>query len=155
MKKAFTLVEVIISIIIFALIMMFLYKSIANLRLNNKNLKHTVSKSKNISKIIYLLKNDIILAKKIDLKLLTKDTLVLETTSSIEQISKPKVTWKVLKRSKKLVRIEEVKEKKIIRDTTIKCSKFKLYYNKKEHKLLVFIKTLNNQKYIFEVPTYN
>ena len=155
MKKAFTLVEIIISIIIFALIMMFLYKSVANLRLNNKNLKHTVSKSKNISNIITLLKEDIILSKKIDLKLLDKDTLSLITTNSIEQISKPKVTWKILKRSQKLIRIEEVNNLKILRDTTLKCKKFKLYYNKKEHKLLIFIKTLNNQKYIFEVPTYN
>jgi prepilin-type N-terminal cleavage/methylation domain-containing protein len=153
MKKAFTLIEVIISIFIFSLIMIFLYKSISSLRLNNKNLKKTTLKSKNLSKTITLLKSDIILSRSIDLKLLKKDILKMDTLNSIYDIAKPKVTWKILKQSKSLVRVEEINGIKYLSDTTLKCEKFKIYFSKKEHKILIYIKTSKNKHLISEIIT--
>jgi prepilin-type N-terminal cleavage/methylation domain-containing protein len=151
MKKAFTLIEVIISIFIFSLIMIFLYKSISSLKINNKNLKNTTQKSKNLSKTITLLKSDLTLSKKIDLKLLQKDILSIDTTlNSIHNIAKPKVIWKILKQSKTLVRVEKINGLTFLDDTTLKCKKFKIYYSEKEQKILIYIKTVDNKEIITE-----
>jgi len=153
MKKAFTLVEVIISILIFSIIMMFLYKSVSSLKLNNKNLKNSVIKEKNLAKVALLIKQDLTLARKLDTKLLEKDILSIETTNSIYNIAKPKVVWKVLKENNKLVRVETVNSLTLLSDTTIKCKKFKIYFSKKEHKFLIYIKTTNNKELITESTT--
>jgi len=150
MKKAFTLVEVIISIFIFSLIMIFLYQSISSLKKNNINLKQTTQKSKILSKIITLLKTDIIYAKKINLKHLNNDILSLKTLNSLHNISKPNVTWKILEQNNELVRVEEINGIKLLDDTTIQCKSFKIYFSRKEHKVLLYIKTLDNKTIITE-----
>ncbi len=152
MKKAFTLIEVIISIFLFSLITVFLYKSISNLRLNNKNLMQNANQNKNLSKVIKLLKSDLILAKNISLKKIDKNYLLIETTlNSIHDISKPFVEWKILKNSKKLVRVEKNGENIFINDTTLKCKKIRIIKSNKNNTYLIYIKLENNQELITEV----
>jgi len=153
MKKAFTLIEVIISIMIFSLVATLLYKSVASLKLNNKNYKNTIDSNKNISKVIQLIKKDILLAKQIDIKSLDKDTLKIITTNSIHNIAKPTITWKILPDSHTLIRVEEINDIKYIDNTTLKCDKIKVYYSKKEHKVLFYIKTLQKKEFFFETLT--
>jgi len=153
MKKAFTLIEVIISIFIFSMITIFLYKSISSLKINNKNLKRTSQKNKNLSKVAMLLKSDLILAKEFDKKLLEKDILSIKTTNSIYNIAKPKVVWKILKDENKLVRVEEINKNQLLSDTTLKCKKFKIYHSTKTNKFFIYIKTIDNKELITEVKS--
>ncbi len=146
MKKAFTLVEIVISIFLFSLIMIFLYKSISNLRLNNKNLKNNHTKSKTFNKVLYQLKNDLILSTKIKIYN-SKNRIELITSNTFYQNSRPKVIWTILKQSKILVRIENKK----IDTTKIKVKSIKFYQTKKKNKILCYIEKNNNKKTIFEV----
>ena len=147
MKKAFTLVEIIISILLFSLIMIFLYKSTTNLRLNNKNLKNNHSKNKTFNKVLYQLKNDLILSSKVKIDN-EKNKIELITNNTFYRNSKSKVIWKILKQSKILVRVENKK----VDTTNIKLKSIKFYEkNKKKDKILCYIEKNNNKKIIFEV----
>ena len=146
MKKAFTLVEIIISIFLFSLIMIFLYKSTSNLRLNNKNLKENHSKSKTFNKVLYQLKNDLILSSKVKIDN-EKNKIELITTNTLYENSNPKVIWTILKQSKTLIRVENKK----IATTNIKLKSIKFYQSKRKDKILCYIEKNNNKKIIFEV----
>ena len=147
MKKAFTLAEIIISIFIFSLIMIFLYKSTSNLKLNNTNLKKNYEKKKKIYKTIYQLKNDLILSENIKIYN-DKNKLELITYNTLYQNSKPKVIWIMLKNSKKLIRIENEKV-----DFTIIINSIKFYQNKNKDKIVCYIKDYSRKDIVFEVLT--
>ena len=149
MKKAFTLIEVLISIFLFALIMIFIYKSISNLQLNNKNLLRNSKKNSIISKVIYLLKNDLILSKEIKINN-DKNQLILKTINSIHNNSQVQVSWIILKQTSDLIRVEKSNNKFYVEKTNLKCKKLKIYKSNKQ-KILVFIETKNNKKILFEV----
>jgi len=145
-KKAFTLIEIIISIFLFSIVMLFLYKTTSNLRLNNKNLKQNYNKNTNLNKTIYLLKNDIICASSIKIKN-EKQKLTLKTTSSIHKNTNPTVIWKLLKNNS-LVRVEN----NFVDKTDIKLNKIKFYKSAKGN-FLIFLETQTNKKIIAEVIT--
>ena len=160
-KKAFTLVEIILSIFLFSIIMMFLFKATSNLQHNNKNFKTSIDKDTNQEKIISLLKKDLIMSNsksfKMDNKDKEKSIITFQTNSSIYNISKPYVTWKVLKNSKRLVRVESSQKHSkdnesyhidIIKDN---CKLFKIYKGKNGY--LIYIKDSINKEIIAEVKS--
>jgi len=146
LKKAFTLIEIIISIFLFSIVMLFLYKTTSNLRLSNKNLKQNYNKNSNLNKTIYLLKNDIISTSSIKIKN-EKQKLTLKTTSSIHNNTNPTVIWKLLKNNS-LIRVENG----FVDKTDIKLNKIRFYKSSKG-KFLIFLEISTNKKIIAEVIT--
>jgi prepilin-type N-terminal cleavage/methylation domain-containing protein len=109
MRKAFTLIEILITTILTSLLMLVLYGTIDNLRQSNTFYEKKLNEFDEKNKALTLLRNDIMDARKFTL--LDNDpknysVLSLETQSSIYGIECPYVTWLVMKKGKKLIRLE-------------------------------------------------
>ena len=151
-KRAFTLVEVVISIFLFSIMMIFLYKSVASLKLSNQIIKRHTQNDKIISKTISLMREDILKGYKIYTSSLQKDILSLKTLNSIHQIAKPLVKWMLIKNH--LIRVERNYEIFFVNDTTLKCKDFRVLLSKKKDKILIFLKLMDNKEFIYETPIY-
>lgn len=111
-KKAFTLVELIVSIIILSLMIVALYKSYASLNMSNDIYKNKTNSIKNIElkkKIIYL---DLLLVMPKSLAYLDQDTkediISFQTTNSVHKRFNPYVTYVV--KDSILYRLESLKK---------------------------------------------
>ncbi|WP_457748068.1 prepilin-type N-terminal cleavage/methylation domain-containing protein [Sulfurimonas sp.] len=112
MRKAFTLIELMISIMILSIIMLFLYKSYSELNLANKVYKEeslSLQKTATLKKSIYL---DISLAlyKSISISNVDKqtDTLFMQSTHSLHRRINPYIVYVV--NNSKLYRVESFKK---------------------------------------------
>jgi len=108
MKKAFTLVELMIAVILFSIIVTFLYESVAQLQRSNEQLltqTHKVDKREAILKLLY---NDFINARSITVveKLTSTDTIRVQSYNSLYEMSEPYIYYKVYKGENTLRRIE-------------------------------------------------
>ena len=110
-RRAFTLIELMIAIVILSIMMLFLYKSYANLNISNNNLKQETNhllKIEKIKKIIYL---DFLTAlyhsTSITNREKNEDFVVLQTAHSIHQRFNPYITYIV--KNKNLYRLESLK----------------------------------------------
>lgn len=113
MKKAFTLVELMISIVLLSIIVTFLYQTVAQLQTSNLQfLKKTdgLQKREQVLKLIY---NDFINASSIQWydKGEAKDVILLQTNNSFHNMSQPYVLYKVYKEESILKRVESPVEK--------------------------------------------
>ena len=111
MKKAFTLIELMISIMILSILMIFLYKSYSSLNISNKKYSNEVQKIKNIElikKTIYL---DFTLSAFKSIKILnqskTEDVIFMQSSNSIHDRINPYIAYLV--KAKKLYRLESLK----------------------------------------------
>lgn len=107
-RKAFTLIEVLISIALMGIIIVALFSSVDLLQNSNEHLLKHLKKSKKISKATKTLYNDILSSDgNITLK---KDEFsrvcMEETRNSLYALPSAKVCWVVLKKDKTLVRVE-------------------------------------------------
>ena len=167
MKKAFTLIELIISIILIALITTYLLQTIGLLNTSNKQLA-TLSQKRNYLRQIkknFIL--DIMQAKKIKItqtKNKNFDFLELETTkNSLHNLVAPKVVYFITKEHS-LIRVEGFHYKlplnsenlyKVAFDEVAKdIILFKIYQNKQKNKIFIFIKSKYFQDIFFEVLTF-
>lgn len=160
MKRGFTLIEIILSIFLFSIIMMFLFKATSNLKHNNTNFQKSISKDSQELKTIELLKKDLILANN-KVKIINKDKdrtiITFQTRNSIYNISKPYVTWRVLKNSNKLIRVESKNkftnenENYHLDTTKDNCKVFQVYKGKQGY--LIYIKDKSNKEIISEVKS--
>lgn len=164
-RVAFTLIELIISIMIIALIVTYLYQSIGILKNSNDQLVSRDNARKNEDKIKKLFLLDVMqgTVKLTQTDDKNYDLLEIRTLNSLHNIKKPKVTYLVTKRDKKLLRIEgleytlplnrdtvyHVKFDEVMRNIT----HFKLYQNKKKNRLLITIKEKDKPLTVFEVLT--
>jgi len=103
MKKAFTLIEMLISISILSIMMIFLYKSYASLNNSNSLLKdeaHSIKKQELKKKVLFL-DFSLIINNKLDI--LNKDTkedvLFIQSKNSIHNRINPYITY-IVKDSK-------------------------------------------------------
>ena len=71
MKRAFTLMEMLISIFILSLVLAYLYESIDSLKFANNFYEEKSKKLKQFQKMTLVLKNDLFMAKNIKLHLTT------------------------------------------------------------------------------------
>ena len=113
MRKAFTLVELMISVLLLSLIVTFLYQSVAQLQSSNVqflNKTNSLQKRENLLKIFY---NDFMNATSIEWydKGRDFDVIVMKTNNSFHNMSKPYVLYKVYRDDSKLMRIESPVEK--------------------------------------------
>ena len=148
MKRAFSLIELIISIILIALIVGYLFQTLKVLDSSNKSLKTHSQTRQYIRKIKKIFILDIMQATKIKLRRTKNknfDFLELESTNnSLHNLSMPKVTYFITNKHS-LIRVEgfnyqlplnsdtlyKVKFDEVIKDVKL----FKIYKGKKKIKL--------------------
>jgi prepilin-type N-terminal cleavage/methylation domain-containing protein len=138
MKRAFTLIELMISIAILSILMLFLYKSYAELNLSNKiytTALGKIQKSQKLKKVLYL---DFLVAEKksmlIDNVDKESDFVSFMSRNSLHRRIEPYICYLV--KNKKLYRLEsrlQITSRDINRDIAFdidevgEVSKFKLF----------------------------
>ncbi|MDQ7047105.1 MAG: prepilin-type N-terminal cleavage/methylation domain-containing protein [Sulfurovum sp.] len=107
-RKAFTLIEVLISIALMGIIIVALFSSVDLLQNSNEHLLKYVKKSKIITKATKTLYSDIISSDgNISIKKDEFTRVCMEgTRNSLYALSSAKVCWMVIKKDKTLVRVE-------------------------------------------------
>ena len=137
-KNAFTLIELLISIAILSIVMLFLYKSYADLNKMNKVYEKEVSKLEHTSRIKQALYLDLLLATKKTLILSHQDAkfdfVSFTTEHSLHRLIKPNIAYivkeKILYRvesNKAIKSVEIPREQLFIIDKIGSVEKFKLY----------------------------
>jgi len=107
-RKAFTLIEVLISVALLGLIIVPLFSVVETMRMSNKNLLHSLEKSQKVTKATKVLFMDILSSDgRLTLK---KDEFtrlcIEETKNSLYGLPVAKVCWLVLKNKNTLTRVE-------------------------------------------------
>jgi prepilin-type N-terminal cleavage/methylation domain-containing protein len=158
-KKAFTLLEVLISIGLLGLILPALFAAIEGLRKSNDHLKHYLYDAQEISRGVEVLYNDI--ASSDGNFTIKKDEYtrlcIQNSGNSLYGLSESKVCWLVLKSKNTLIRVEgwdyrlptrseeNVEIDRIMENTEI----FDLYH--KKDKVMVILKEKNRKAISFLV----
>ncbi|WP_187647796.1 type II secretion system protein [Nitrosophilus labii] len=163
MKKSFTLIELIVSITILSLIILFISQSISNLNISHSVIKGTVEKEYLQNKIAKILYYDLLLSKNIEIKGGKKYSIIyLQTKNTLFDIDNPYVVWYVLKDSNTLCRLEspikivlplypENFGKVFVSKVVQNCEIFKIYRSNKKDKFLVYMKTKESTPLTFEL----
>jgi len=141
MRKAFTLIEVMISIIILSILMIFLYRSYADLNNSNTRLQKQVQKIQKFEKIKKTLYLDLSVAMKSSVKILNQskreDVVFMQTKHSVHKRINPYVAYIV--KEKKLYRLESLKpfkeypltaDSEFVADELGEVKTFRLYRSK-------------------------
>jgi len=159
-KKAFTLVELLISVFLLGLIVNFLYSSVSNLQKTNIIFAKKSQELQNDQKIIDLLYDDIFLSRDINISGTRSSTIDLLTSNSIFDIEYPYVTWLVERENNTLLRFESTKEFKDMNSENLHlyhisevrkaCEKFKIYQSKDKNNILIHIKFEGKEPIVYE-----
>jgi len=111
MKKAFTLIELLISIVILSILMLFLYKSYAGLNRSNAIISSEIKKIQNSQEIKKTLYMDFTLAFKDSVLILKQnrksDVVYMQTANSLHRRFNPYVAYFI--KDKKFYRLESLK----------------------------------------------
>ena len=111
-RKAFTLIELMISVTILSIMILFLYRSYASLNFSNKILKKEVVKISEIEQIKKVISLDFLLAKmgsiKPNKREKNEDFVSFETSHSIHRRYSPFVAYIV--KNEKLYRLESLEK---------------------------------------------
>ena len=158
-RKAFTLIEVLISIALMGIVIVALFSSVDLLQNSNEHLLKYLKKSKKITKATKTLYSDIISSDgNISIK---KDEFsrvcMEETRNSLYALPSAKVCWLVLKKDKTLIRVEGNAyrlplraEERVEVDTIMKdVSLFDVYHEK--DKILVLLQQKGKEPITFMV----
>jgi prepilin-type N-terminal cleavage/methylation domain-containing protein len=112
LRTAFTLIEMLISITIFSIMMLYLYNTYSSLNISNNNLKTEVDKIKKIDKIRKVIFLDFTLAikGKVDIQNRDKDEdfVFFQSSHSIHRRFNPYIAYMV--KEKHLYRLESLKK---------------------------------------------
>ena len=113
MRKAFTLVELMISVLLLSLIVTFLYQSVAQLQTSNIQFLNKTNKLQKRENLLNIFYNDFMNATSVEWydKGNEFDVIVMQTNNSLHNMSKPYILYKVYKDDSKLMRIESPVEK--------------------------------------------
>ncbi len=147
-KNAFTLIELLIFITILSIVMLFLYKSYADLNKTNKVYEKEVLKLQHISRIKRVLYLDLLLLTKATLTVSHQDAkfdfVSFATEHSLHRRIKPYVSYIVkenilyrLESNKAIQSTEISREQPFIIDKIGSVKKFKLYLPKKKEEIVV------------------
>ena len=151
MRKAFTLIELMISILILSLMMLFLYKSYAGLNKSNKLFSSEIEKvtqAQRMKKVLYL---DITQAMQVNVQnqSTNEDVVFLQTSHSVHNRIHPYVAYIV--KEKKLYRLESLKpfgeyplaaDSEFVVDELGEVEIFRLYLSKETSKNLSLLHVL-------------
>lgn len=165
-RTGFTLIELVISIAIIALIVTYLYQSLNVLKNANEHLEEKDADRAYETGIKKLILLDIMQASHGSIKISRSDHknfdyIDFNSSNSLHNIKLPKITYLVTKREKKLLRIEglnyalpfnrdtayHVKYDELMRDVT----HFKLYEDTNRTRILINIKKAGKPLEVLEV----
>jgi len=159
MRKAFTLIEVLIATILMAIVLTGLYSVLDTQRRSVKVIKENLDRSIEQDRAIMVLYQDIMHSDgNITLKKSERDTICMEsTTNSLYGLDVAKVCWVVLKDGESLARVEGNSyklplglEDKVEVDIVAKGVKlFDIYKDKKSGDYLVVMQELNKEPFSF------
>jgi len=162
-KKAFTLIEVLISIVLVGLIIPPLYKLITLMNDSNTQIFNYVKKQSRESKVLDTLYLDI-LSSDGNISITKNDfsrLCIMHTNNSLYATPKPKVCWVVLKNNNTLVRLEGNNynlplnlESNIHIDSTFKDIELFDVYRQKSN-ILVILKRKHQEPVAFEIYGIN
>lgn len=163
MKKAFSLVEIIVSVVLLGLIVVFVSSTLIQTKNNTKIFKKIVKKDRKSEKTNDLLYKDIFQATNIQIKSYKKYAILeLKTRHSIYNIQEPYVIWLVLKNDNRLTRYESAKKielpikeenKKVLFADSIskECNSFSVNLSNNKQSILIYIEIKNQTPIVFEV----
>jgi len=140
-RNAFTLIELLVSITILSILILFLYKSYANLNKTNKVYDQEVQKLRTISRFKETFYLDLLLASKASVIIIHQnikfDFVSFSTTHSLHRLIKPYVAYIVkngilyrLESNKEIVSPQISIRQQFIVDKIGKVRKFKLFKSK-------------------------
>ena len=162
-KKAFTLIEILVSVVLLGIISLFITSTITQTKDNNKIFEKRIAKDKQQETISTLLYDDIYLSKDISVQSYKKySILYIKGKNSIYGIEEPFVVWLVLKEKNRLIRIESARKITLPIDDSMKkyifidniqsgCKYFSVNLSKDKKSALVFVQIENKNPVIFEV----
>jgi prepilin-type N-terminal cleavage/methylation domain-containing protein len=113
MKRAFTLIELLIATALSSIVIFAFYALIDNSKLAQQNISQKLLQSQNSSILYKELSLDIMQSSKIEFK---KGLLVLKTTNTLYNRFDANVIYILNKKAKKLLRVESTKEYNISKD---------------------------------------
>jgi len=163
MRKAFSLVEIIVSVVLLGLIVVFVSSTLIQTKNSTKIFENIVKKNNKIEKISTLLYKDIFQASTIEVKSYKNYSILeLKTKHSIYNIQEPYVVWLVLKENNTLARYESAKKielpikeenkKALFVDIVSKeCDSFSLNLSNNKQSVLIYIEIKNRIPVVFEV----
>ena len=161
-RKAFSLIELIISIALLSIIIFFLYSTTSSLQKRNKIFSKKEDSIEKNEKILNLLYDDIFESNELNISGKEYSVLNLQTKSSIFNIEYPNVTWLVSRNNNTLLRFEsKLKFSQMnvdnnsyyhISKVTQGCEKFLIYQSKDKTKILIYIKFQDKDPIIYEIP---
>ena len=159
-KKAFTLVELIISIFLLGIIVVFLYKATGTLQKSNKIFYQNEKRLEVGEDILNMLYKDIFQSNDLNISGKNSVLLKLKTKNSLFDISMPYVSWFVSKDEDTLLRFESIYPFSKINNQNSYyyhisvvakgCEKFQIYQSKKKKYILIYIKLKNKEPLIYE-----
>ncbi len=172
MRKAFTLIELMISIVILTILMMFLYKSYAALNKSNKLLSEEVQKISKVELLKEVIYKDFSVAysSETDTSAITilnqskrEDVVFFQTHNSIHQRINPYIAYIV--KEKRLYRLESLKpfkeyplvsDSEFIADELGKVKSFRVYKSKDLKKSIYLFHALfeNSQEILLKVSIF-
>jgi len=157
MKKSFTLIEVMISIVIFSILVLFMSKVVTSLNISLNTINDKYKKENKKSLLVKTLYNDILAKRNIKIKNSKNYSIVyIQTSNSLYNIPMPYVIWYVSKKDNALMRLESSKKTTLpiniendfyLDKFTSNVEIFQIY--QKKDKFFVFIKT--NKEVYFEM----
>ena len=167
-RKAFTLIELLISVSILSIMMIFLYKSYASLNSSNKFYKNELNSINNImkkKKVIFL---DFSLSLYKSVNILNQDTKIdivfFQSSNSIHKRYNPYIAY--IAKENKLYRLESLQKFKeypltqdsdFVADYLGEINRFRVYKSKEEKKetYLIDINFKNEDNILLKVKVLN
>jgi prepilin-type N-terminal cleavage/methylation domain-containing protein len=159
-RKAFTLIELILSVFLLGIIVYFLYAAVANLQKSNEIFSKKSQSAFYNQKILSMLQKDLFFASEIKLEGHENTLVNLQTTNSLFNIDYPYVTWLLKPDLHKLVRFESTlpftkmnaKNNPYYHMSIIpkECELFKIYQSKKKENILIYIKFKGEEPLVYE-----
>ncbi len=159
-KKAFSLVELIISVLLLGIIVTFLYSTVSNLERTNKIFAANEKALSEKEKIVDLLYDDIFTANSLKITGLEYTLTSMQTNNSLFDIAQPYVTWLVSREKNTLLRFESTKKFENINSQNSdyfhiskvgeNCEVFKVYQSNKKENILIHIKFKDQTPMIYE-----
>lgn len=159
-KKAFTLVELIISVVLLGIIATFLYTTVSNLERTNKIFSANEKALSQKEKIVDLLYEDIFAANSLKIRGTEHSLVSMQTDNSLFDIAKPNVTWLVVREKNTLLRFESTKAFEDISSDNSdyyhiskvgeNCEIFKVYQSNKKENILIHIQFKDQEPMVYE-----
>ncbi len=164
MRRAFTLIELLISIMILSIMMVFLYKSYASLNKSNSVLKEelaTIQTLKMKRKSIFLDFSVSLGTVNIISDTRSIDTVLLQSSHSTHRRFNPYIAYIV--KQNKLYRLESLKKLSYPLDVSSEfdvdemgeVTRFRVFENKKKNAYIVDVVFKNKQKILLKIKALN